>query len=145
MHNARDGRLDRQAAIIAGQCHRAMCRAMIGAIARQDLVPSRIEAGDLDGVLVRFRAAQVKNVFFKSPGVISASFLPSKPRGSVAMPGAGKGQLRGLILNCLHHLRMLMPNIGVHQLRGKIEIALSVCIPEINSLRLHQGMGFTCP
>ena len=34
--------------------------------------------------------SSVKNVFFRSPGVISASFFPSSPRGSVAMPGLAK-------------------------------------------------------
>ncbi len=75
MDNARHRRFDRQTAIIAGQCHRAMRRAVIGAIARQDLVSSGIEAGDLDGILIRFRTAQREEGFLQIAGRDLGQFL----------------------------------------------------------------------
>ena len=50
----------------------------------QDLVAPRDESGELDRVLVGLGAPFVKKKVSMSPGVISASFAPSRARGSVA-------------------------------------------------------------
>ncbi len=63
MDHARDRWLDGQTTIISCQRHCAVRCAVIGAIPRQDFVTSRIEAGDFDRVLIRFRAAQGEEGF----------------------------------------------------------------------------------
>ncbi len=128
-------RLGRQTAVIAGQCHRAVGRAMIGAIARQDLVASCVEAGDLDRVLVGFRAAQREEGLLQITGCDLSQLLPQQPTRLGRHPGRGKGQPGSLVLDGLHHLRMLVSHVGVDQLGGKIQIALAIGIPEINPLR----------
>src|SRR5258707_9300253 len=75
MNDARHGRLNGRAAIIAGQRDCAMRRAVIRTIARQNLMPACIKAGDLDGVLIGFRATQSEEGFFQITGGDLAQFL----------------------------------------------------------------------
>ena len=116
MHSARHGRLDSQAAIVAGQCNRAVRRAVIGAVARQNFVPPGVEARDLDGVLVGFRTAQGKESLLEIA------------RRDLGQPFAQQGaDIRGvarmheahfpcLLLDGLDHLRVLVADVGIHQL-----------------------------
>ena len=56
-HDAGDAGLGGPAPRVAGQRDRAAGRAVVGAVARDDLVPARVPAGELDRVLVRLGAA----------------------------------------------------------------------------------------
>ena len=57
-HDADEARLVRPAARVAGQRHRPERRAVVRAVAGQDLVAARRVAGELDGVLDRLGAAE---------------------------------------------------------------------------------------
>ena len=89
MHPARHGRFNRQAAVIAGQRNRAMRRAMIGAVARQDLVPSGVKTRNLDGVFIGFRATQGKEGFLQIAGGDLGQFLAQQAAhiGGIARDG----------------------------------------------------------
>ena len=77
---------------------------MIGAVAGQDLVPPGVGARQLDGILIGIRAAQgEEELVDDSPGVISASSLPSMARGLVAMRRPGIGQLARLFDDGFDH------------------------------------------
>src|SRR5438046_202545 len=56
--NARDARLVRPATVIAAEAHRALRLAMEAPPLREDLVAARVQAGELDRVLVRLCAAR---------------------------------------------------------------------------------------
>ncbi len=98
---------------------------------------SRVEAGNLDRVLVCFRAAEREKRLLQIAGRDLRQFLSKQPARLGRHARAGEGQLRSLLLDGLDHLWVLVTDIRVHQLRCKIQIALSICIPEINALRPH--------
>ena len=57
-HDADQARLVRPAARVAGERHRAHRRAVVRAVAGEDLVAARVVAGELDRVLDRLGAAE---------------------------------------------------------------------------------------
>src|SRR5215207_3030805 len=110
---------------------------MIRAIPRQDFMSSRVEASNFNRVLVRFRPTEREKGFFQIARGDLRQFLSEQSPWFGRHAGTGKRQFRSLILDRLDHFWMLVSDIGVDQLGCEIEIALSIRIPEVNSLRLY--------
>ena len=72
----------------------------------------------------------VKNTMSRSPGARSASSRASSPRLSLAMDGGDHAQHVGLLLDRLDHPRVLVADVQVDQLRGEVEVAGAVLVPE---------------
>ena len=98
-HHARNARLGGPAPRIAGQRNAARGRAVVGAVARHDLVPSGKEARDLDGVLVGLGAAVGEE---ESVDVAGGDFgeLRAQARARLGRhEGIGIGERRGLLVD----------------------------------------------
>ena len=74
----------------------------------------------------------VKNTRFSSPGVRSAISRAASERASFACCGATVHSFGGLLLNCRHHLGVLVADIGEHQLRGEVQQAISFAVPDVD-------------
>lgn len=53
-------------------------------------------------------------------------------------------QLFRLVLDCLHHLGVLVPDVGAHQLRVHIDVALAASVPETGALCAREVDGRNC-
>ena len=72
----------------------------------------------------------VKKDIFRSPGVTSAISRASSERFSCAIGGPIVRQLVGLLLDRGDDLRVLVPDRDVDELRGEVEVAVPVVVPE---------------
>ncbi len=128
-------RLVRPAARVARQGDSAERRAVVGAIPRDDLVSPRIQARELDRVLVGLgpRVRQERH------GEVARRHLgqkASEPRsGLVRHRRPDRAEPVRLLLDRGDDLRVLMSDVDVHELRREVEIALPVVIPEVAPLR----------
>jgi len=75
MYTARHHGLNRITAIVAGEGNRSICRTVIGAIARQNLVAARVKTSDFDRIFIGFRASQSVEGFLEFPGSNLSQFL----------------------------------------------------------------------
>ena len=76
----------------------------------------------------------VKNAIEMSPGVTSASSRASVDRGSVAIGRPDRAELVGLLLDRRDELRVLVADRDVDELRGEVEVAVAVVVPEVAAL-----------
>ena len=140
VHDARACRLGGPAPRIAGERDRAGGRAVIRAVPREDLLAAGVPAR---AILMAFSLASapplVKKKPSMSPGVIAASFAPSRARGSVAMKGLAYGKLSRLFLDRLHDARVAVADVHAHQLAVEVEEALAFRRPEIHALGAVHG------
>ena len=132
--DAGDAGLGRPAPRIAGQRDRAACRPVVGAVARDHLVAARVPARELDRVLVRLRAA----VREEGHAQVPRGDLGDEPRKLAALVVGDRRPDRaeavGLLLDRRDHLWMLVADVQVHELRGEVEVALPVVVPEPDPL-----------
>ena len=133
-HDARHAGLHRPATRIARQRDSAVGGAVVGAIARDDLVAAGDHARELDRVLVRLRAA----VREERHGQVARRHLrqhPAQLRSRlVRHRGADRAELVGLVLDRLDDLRVLVADVDVDELRGEVEVAIAVVVPEVAPL-----------
>ena len=144
-HDARHPRPHRPAARVARRAHTAHRRAVIAAVAGNDLVASSKQLRHLDGVLVGLRAAQREEALGEA-GHLGQLLAQRGPHvGGKARPGEAHGI--DLILDRLQDLRMLVPDVDVDQLAGKIEPGVAVAVEEVAAFtadhvnRVERGLG----
>ena len=70
----------------------------------------------------------------RSPGVTSASSLPSRERDSVAIGGPIVASVSAWSLIACDDLRVRVADRDVDELRGEVEVALAVVVPEVAAL-----------
>ena len=107
---------------------------MVGAVAGDDLVAAGDRPGQLDGVLVRLRAAKGEEDLVDVPGEQLGELLPQQRPRLVRHEGIGERQLVGLALDGLDDAPVAVPGIDAHQLAVEVDIALAVRGVEIDAL-----------
>ena len=129
-----NARLGGPAAWIARRRDRARGRAVVGAVARHDLVPSRKPARELDRVLVRLGAA----VREERHRQVARRHLREEPRQLGALlvrhHRPDRAEPVRLLLDRGDHLRVLVPERDVDELGREVEVALAVEVPEVAAL-----------
>ena len=135
VHDPRHRGFVRPSPRIAGERHRSRRRAVVRAVPRHDLVASRDQPGDLDGVLVRLGAAErvegLLDVARQELGHLLAeqgSLLVRHERRDV-------GQAFGLPVHRVGHAAVAVPDVHAHQLAVEVDVALPVHAPEVDALR----------
>ena len=130
-HDTRDARLRGPAARVAGERDRAGGCTVVRAVARDDLVPSGVPARELDGVLVRFGAAVREEGHLE----ITRGDLGQQACECGARLGghgrADRAELLRLLLDRRDDLRVLVSDGDIDELRGEVQVALAVVIPEV--------------
>ncbi len=133
-HDAGQARLRRPAARIAGQRDRAARRAVVAAIARDDLVAAGVPAGELDRVLVRLGAA-VREERHREVARRHLGQQLAEARARLRRHRRpDRRELVGLVLDRLDDLRVRVADRDVHELRGEVEVAVPVVVPEVAAL-----------
>ena len=138
-HDAGDAGLRRPAARVAGERDRARRRAVVAAVARDDLVPAGVPARELDRVLVRLGAA-VREERHRD---VARRHLGDQARERRARLGrhrrADRAELVRLLLDRGDEPRMLVADRDVDELRREVEVALAVVVPEVAALGAGDG------
>ena len=130
-------RLHRPPARIARSRNRSRSRAVIAAIAGDDLGLAGVHARDFEGRLIGLRPRRRKEEFLET-GRKQLEQLLRQPR-----PRSGRKsrqnirQLPRLLSDRLDHSRVLVAEIDAHQLRREIQIALARSIDEIAALGIN--------
>src|SRR5256885_5820690 len=132
---ARDSGLHEPATAVARYRHRTRCRSVIGAIASDDLVPTGVPARKLDRILDRFSAAVGEEALAE----VARGHLREEPRKLAALVvrhrRADVAEGVCLLLDRLDDLWMLVTDVCVDRLGAKVEVPLSVVIPEVAASR----------
>ena len=116
---------------VPGQCDGSGRRTVVAAVGGQDLVASRVQTCHPNRVLVG-----VCTPVGEEDGIeVCGGHLGDEPGGLAArIVGEGRrdgGELGGLLLDRGDELGMLVSDVDVHQLRGKVEIALARVVTEV--------------
>ena len=139
VHDAGDAWLGGPAPRIAGERDRAGGRAVIRAVAREDLVATGVPARGLDGVLVGLGAAVGEEEAVDVAGRDGGQ-LRAKPRANLGgHERVGVRELRRLLLDGLHDTRVAVPDVHAHQLAVEVQEALAFGRPEIDALGAVHG------
>ena len=119
---------------ISGRRDRTSRRAVVRAVPRHDLRPPRVPACELDRVLVRLGAA----VREERHREIAGRDLGQEPRQLGALlvrhHRPDRAEPVRLLLDRRDHLRMLVPDRDVDELRREVEVAVAVEVPEVPPL-----------
>ncbi len=133
--DARHPGLVRPPARIAGERDPAERGAVVRPIARDDLVPPGVHAGELDRVLVGLGAG-VREERHREVAGRDLGQQPPEPRaGLVRHRRPDRAELVGLLLDRGDDLRMLVPDVDVDELGREVEVALAIVVPEVAPLR----------
>src|SRR3981081_1910410 len=133
-HHARNARLRGPSARIARKADRARRRTVIRAITRHNLVAPGEEARDLDGILIRFRAAVRKK---KCVNIARSNLRELRPQPRPRFRSherIGITQPRSLLANSPDDALIAVSYVYRHQLTIEIDEALPFRRPEINAL-----------
>src|SRR5215813_9745910 len=138
---ARDSGLRRPAARIASEGDAACGRAVVRAITRHDLVPTREEAGNLDRVLVGFGSAVRKK---EGVDIARSDFCKLRSQASAWLgchEGISVSEYGSLLIDCLNDPFVAVSDVHTHQLGVEIDEALPFRRPKINALGPRHGDG----
>ena len=141
MNHARNPRLRGPSARIAGKTHRSRGRAVIGTIARDDLVASRKEARDLDGVLVGLSAAVGEE---EGVDVSGSDFgeLRAKARANFCRHERIRIRERCCLLaDRLNDALVAVSDVDGHELAVEVDEALPFRRIEVNPFGAGDGNG----
>ena len=127
--------LVRPAARVAGQGDSAVRRAVVRAIPRDDLVAPRVETRELDRVLVRLGARVREERHGEVAGRHLGEHAPEPRARLVRHRRPDRAELVRLLLDRRDDLRVLVPDVEIHELRGEVEVALAVVVPEVAPFR----------
>src|SRR5580700_2870435 len=134
MHDARNARLRGPSAWVAGKTHRASGRAVIRAIAGDDLVAAGEKARELEGVLVGIGAAVGEEECID----IAGSNFGELRAESRARFGSHEririGEPRRLLADRLNDALIAVSNVDGHKLAVEIDEALALRRVEVNAL-----------
>ena len=126
-----DAGLRRPAAGLTGQRDRRGGRTVVAAVGRQDLVATRVQPGHSHRVLVGLGAAVGEEDLVRAtPGACAADRRRRLAAGVVREHRRHHAQLVGLVLDRLDEPRVLVAQVQVDQLRGEVEVAVAVVVPE---------------
>ena len=134
-HDAPHPGLVRPAPRIARENDGAVSGAVVRAVAGDDLVAPRHEPSELDRVLVRLGAGVREE---RHAQVARRDLREEAPEARARLRGhrwADRRQLVGLLLDRRDDLRMLVADVDVDELRGEVEVALPVVVPERAAFR----------
>ena len=127
-------RLREPAPRVAGERDRSAGRAVVRAVARDDLVAAGHPAREPDRVLVRLGAAVREERVVE----VAGHHLCDQARGLRALVvrhrRPDRAEQVGLVLDRLDDTRMLVADRDVDELRGEVEVALPVVVPEVAAL-----------
>jgi len=112
---------------------------VVGAVAGDDLVASGIEPGDLHGVLVGLGSTQREEALGE-PGDLGQLFTQLAARLG-GEGGSGEAELVYLFLDSLEHLRVLVPDVDVDELRAEVQPLVALTIPKPHPLGLGHVDG----
>ena len=115
-HDPGHARLVRPAARVAGERDRPMRRPVVGAVARDDLVPTRVEPRELDRVLVRLRARVREKRHREVARRDLRKQAPELRARLVRHRRPDRAQLVRLLLDRRDDLRVLVADVDVDQL-----------------------------
>ena len=121
---------------IAGERDRAGRGAVIGAVAREDLLPAGEPAR---AILIAFSLASAPPLVKKKHVDVARrdlGQLRAQPRARLGRhERVGVGQHRRLVLDGLDHARVAVADVHAHQLAVEVEEALALGRPEVHALR----------
>src|SRR5271170_4030387 len=141
MNHARNARLRGPSARIAGKADRARSRAMIGAIASDDLVASGEEASDLDSVLIGIGAAVGEKESVDVAGSNLSELCAEARANFSSHERIGVGERRRLFADRLNDARVAVSDVDGHELAVEVDEALAFWRVEIDALGARDGNG----
>ena len=130
----RVGILIRPPTRFAGEIDREAGVAVVRAICGEDLVLAGLHARNTNRVLDCFRTPDGEEHFLVIRGREVADALGSLSACSVRMRRCDGCQHGHLILDRLHDLGVLVPDVRVHQLRREVEEPIAIGIPQMHAL-----------
>ena len=132
--DAGNTRLREPAPRVAGERDRSAGRAVVRAVARNDLVTAGHPAREPDRVLVRLGAAVREERVVE----VAGHHLCDQARGLRALVvrhrRPDRAEQVGLVLDRLDDTRMLVADRDVDELRREVEVAFPVVVPEVAAL-----------
>ena len=134
-HDARQPGLGVPAARVAGERDRAgrWRRGSCGS-ARSTLCRPVTQRATLIAFSFASAPPFVKNDIFRLPGVTSASIRAERRARLGRHRRPDRAELLGLLLDRRDHLRVPVADRDVDELRGEVEVALAVVVPEVAAL-----------
>ena len=119
---------------VAGHLHRGRGVAVVAAVRREHLVPAGVQPGHPHGVLDRVGAAVGEEHLVE----VGGRALGDQPRalGTLVVRVLRRDgrEPAGLLLDRRDHLRVLVTDVDVDQLRGEVEVAVAVVVPDVAPL-----------
>ena len=107
---------------------------MIRTVTAEDLGPPCVEAGHTNGVLDCFGPRIREKYEFETLG----SMVRDQPGGFTAhvvgVLRSDSAEPISLLLDSGNDSRVLVTNIGIHQLRGKVEVLVTVVVIDVGAL-----------
>src|SRR6202007_1152094 len=120
-HHSRNARLSRPAPRIASERDTSRGSSVIGAIPRHDLVASRKEARNLDGILIRFCATVGEEERIDVPGRYLSELGAETSAGLGGHEWIGVAESRRLLADRANHALVAVPNVDRHQLAVEVD------------------------
>ncbi len=133
--DADEGRLVGPPARIAGQGHRTERGAVVGAIASEDLVASRVGPSELDRVLDRLCAAEGEEDLVEVAGQDLGELGPEARAGLGREGRLDVLELRGLGDDRIDHPPVAVADVDGHQLAVEVEDPMALGRIEVDALR----------
>ena len=133
MNHARNAGLGAPPPRIAGEREAAGGAAVVGAIARQNLVATGDGTDDSDRVLVRLGAAVGEEEDVDVAGRDLGQLGAQAGARFTGHERVHVGELRRLILDRLHDRRMAVTGVDAHQLAVEVDVALALGRPEVHA------------
>src|SRR5579863_9256330 len=139
--NARNARLGGPSAGVAGKTDRARGRAVIRAVAGDDLMASGEEARELDGILVGVGAAVGEE---EGVNVAGSDFGKLRTEARADFRGHERirvGERCGLVADGLDNARVAVSNVDGHELAVEVNEALPFRRVKVNPFGASDGNG----
>ena len=134
-------RLVGPAARVAGEGHRPEGRAVVRAVAGEDLVAAGVMPRELDRVLVRLGAAEREEELVEVAGHDLGQLRAEPPADLRGEDRNGVLELRRLLVDRLDHPRVPVADVHAHQLAVEVEEPLALGRAEADALGPSMGIG----
>ncbi len=138
-HDPDEARLVGPAARVAGEGHRPEGRAVVGAIAGEDLVPAGVVAGELDRVLDRLGAAEGEEDLVEVAGQDLGQLRAEPPADLGREAGHDVLELRRLLGDRVDDPPVAVADVHRHQLAVEVEDPLALGRVEVDALGVIDG------
>src|SRR2546430_10983070 len=144
VHYARVSNVVGPAARIAGQRDGTRGCAVIGAVARNDLVAAGDPAGHLDGVFVGLGAGEGEEHLIDVAGEQLGQLLSQPGSRLMSHEGVDEGQFLGLALDRIDDARVAVSGVDAHELAIEVDDAFAVGRIEIDAFGVIDGNRVGC-